>query len=662
MQEEVESNSKYVLSVKTQTCMYRDSFPNKGSQNNANVENCKTVKLPLPPITLESFENNSSDPFAYFTFKKTFLNALAGIPSLTNAQKLIYLKNFVKGETLNTIENVTLNDEGFETAFDLLDFNFSNKEEIRDRTLEAILSLSEAKSLKEVESLIRAVNSKLHDLKSLNLDLLESDSVGLVLVSKIICNKLPRHFLIELFRETSTNYPSFNQLLQVYQNILTRLKVSCKDNGSKAKDGNDKGAKPKMLNASSNNLDNKPGEAKSLADKKGWCTKCLSGKHLLDSCPGKSASLPFKCYKCKKAEHHAVVCPTTKNFASKSNSKDSFNYQSNSGVMNPVLSFTVSRGKSRAKFVFLLDSGAQFSSICKEAVEKYVDECRSPPMARFVCSFGQNKGRWTKGYNYTAKLTLPCGQKIDVDFFAVENLSFQLTFPTLNNIVDNIRADSIPLHSDYPYQGGETVEVLGILGIDVLQYIKPYSHEELCVHGKRANFIKLPNGYIPFGSAELFLYPGESKFPRQRLLEKFVPWEDGSSSTVEIKNKKRRKVKRTAVSDAVSNEDVHVKNVKKNLSDVKRQNLEFKPPQRVVGVCKYLVNCALEPSASQFDPLKEVFPCADVEYGLDNFYNLESIGVDNFNISLAPRERDSILTNKQQKCAIAMLCTAMSLF
>ena len=35
--------------------------------------------------------------------------------------------------------------------------------------------------------------------------------------------------------------------------------------------------------------------------------------------------------------------------------------------------------------MFLLDTGAQFSSICKEAVEKYVDECRSPPMARLVC-------------------------------------------------------------------------------------------------------------------------------------------------------------------------------------------------------------------------------------------------------------------------------------
>ena len=75
MQKELENNTKY---VKTQICMYRDSFPNKVSQNSSvNVENNRAVKLPLPPITLESFENNSSDPFAYFTFKKTFLNSFS---------------------------------------------------------------------------------------------------------------------------------------------------------------------------------------------------------------------------------------------------------------------------------------------------------------------------------------------------------------------------------------------------------------------------------------------------------------------------------------------------------------------------------------------------------------------------------------------------------
>ena len=159
---------------------------------------------------------------------------------------------------------------------------------------------------------------------------------------------------------------------------------------------------------------------------------------------------------------------------------------------------------------------------------------------------------------------------------------------------------------------------MGILGIDVLQHIKLYSYEELWVHGKRANFIKLHNGYIPFGSVELFLSPGESKILCKRLLQKFVLWEDESSSkiVVGVKNKTKKRAKRTAV----SNKDVGVKHVKK-------QNFEFTPSKRVVGMYKYLASCALDLSASQFDPLKEVFSCADVEYGLDNFYDLESIGI-----------------------------------
>ena len=122
----------------------------------------------------------------------------------------------------------------------------------------------------------------------------------------------------------------------------------------------------------------------------------------------------------------------------------------------------------------------------------------------------------------------------------------------LRDIVDNLHIDSIPLNSDYPYQGGETVEVWGILGTDVLQHIKPYSHSELRVHGKRANFIKLPNGYIPFGSSELFLCPGESKILRKRLVEKFVPWEDEDSTNIAVgvKNKSKKRAKRSVVSDA----------------------------------------------------------------------------------------------------------------
>ena len=40
-----------------------------------------------------------------------------------------------------------------------------------------------------------------------------------------------------------------------------------------------------------------------------------------------------------------------------------------------------------------------------------------------------------------------------------------------------------------------------------------------------------------------------------------------------------------------------------------------------------MVSSSPEPPASQFDLLREVFPCADVEYGLDYLYDLESIGI-----------------------------------
>ena len=42
-----------------------------------------------------------------------------------------------------------------------------------------------------------------------------------------------------------------------------------------------------------------------------------------------------------------------------------------------------------------------------------------------------------------------------------------------------------------------------------------------------------------------------------------------------------------------------------------------------------MVNRALQSSSVQNDPLKDIIPPSDVEYALDNFYNVESIGIKN---------------------------------
>ena len=173
-----------------------------GTERATPVIYSKTVDLPLPPIQISPFQNNASNPFAYFNFKKAFNNALAGMPNLTNAQKFVYLKGYLLGEALSVVENILVNDAGFELAFEQLDFNFLDVNNIIDKVLTEILHMNEAKSRNAEKSLVKFLNNKFIDLKGLKVDLLEANSAALLLISKIVNGKLPRSLLLKLSRET----------------------------------------------------------------------------------------------------------------------------------------------------------------------------------------------------------------------------------------------------------------------------------------------------------------------------------------------------------------------------------------------------------------------------------------------------------------------------
>ena len=195
----------------------------------------KTVKLPLPPIQLQPFQNNLVNPFAYYSFKKSFSNAIAGMPDLTESQKLIYLKGYLTGEAFNLVENLPIQDDSFKLAIQLLDSNFLDKDLIIDKTLNSILNAPEVGQLKDVETFVRMISNKVQDLKGVGVDLTTKDSSGLLLLSKIINLKLPRAFSIELSRETNSNYPNFNQLIEKYQEIIVRLRLGSLEQGTKPK-------------------------------------------------------------------------------------------------------------------------------------------------------------------------------------------------------------------------------------------------------------------------------------------------------------------------------------------------------------------------------------------------------------------------------------------
>ena len=289
----VASSRAYHMTINLKLSEYkaiRESLMAKKSPNpSGSATPGKIVKLPLPPIQIQTFENNSENPFSYYTFKKSFKNAIAGMPNLTDTQKLIYLKGYLTGEALNIVEN------SFDQAVKLLDLNFLDKELIIDKTLNAILSAPEVGQVKEVESFIRLIINKVHGLKGVGVIMTKENSSGFLLLSKIINLKLPRQFLIELCRETNTNYPNFNQLVETYQDILVRLRLGFNDQRVKPKvkgehfNSSSKGdskSKPNTESKTKDNTNVDKGKANAEHNKKQAfkCKFCPSSDHSSSKC------------------------------------------------------------------------------------------------------------------------------------------------------------------------------------------------------------------------------------------------------------------------------------------------------------------------------------------------------------------------------------------
>ena len=155
---------------------------------------------------------------------------------------------------------------------------------------------------------------------------------------------------------------------------------------------------------------------------------------------------------------------------------------------------------------------------------------------------------------------------------------------------------------------------------------------------------------------------GESKILHKRLAEKFVLWEaESSSNVVGVENKGKKRAERTVVSDAVLNEDVNVKMSRGNSYDAKKKNFEFTPPNRVVGMYKYLVSCALEPSAFQFDPLIKLVLMLSMDWIISTIWNPLVLRIKVLHTSLS-RFKISVTPSLFKMVIIMFICLGIRIY
>ena len=94
------------------------------SHNNSVTSTHRRNRVRKPMLNMESFDGN---PINYPAFIDHFKSSVDSDEELTNVDKFLYLKGLLKGRALNTIQGLTLTNENYSEAMELLEKRYGDK-------------------------------------------------------------------------------------------------------------------------------------------------------------------------------------------------------------------------------------------------------------------------------------------------------------------------------------------------------------------------------------------------------------------------------------------------------------------------------------------------------------------------------------------------------
>ena len=129
---------------------------------------------------------------------------------------LTYLRGYLTFYEFSVISHLSISNENYKAALDLLNAEFLDKEFIIEEYFTKIIS----NSPKYDPQFGNETRACIHDLKNYGVDLLLNNSSGLKLISHIVFNKLPAILKRELVHKIGSNYPSFKELFDNYHDLI----------------------------------------------------------------------------------------------------------------------------------------------------------------------------------------------------------------------------------------------------------------------------------------------------------------------------------------------------------------------------------------------------------------------------------------------------------
>lgn len=354
-------------------------FTKEKSIENEITNTYNNVKLPT--LDLPSFDGNITQ---WHAFEDSFKALIHDNKTLTDVQKLYYLRSSLTGEALASIKDLSTTSVNYQVAFEIIKNRFSNKRKIIYSHVDTILNI---KSL-NLRSLINTIDQHMRCLQSLEVPVEKWDAIIVPIVLSKLDTKLIREWelhinssiqkhslpsykqLIEYLLERSSAY-SFSSNRQItYQKtpkIVTALAkqrpqtqscVFCKENH--------------LIYGCKNFLAKTPSERLKWVKETKMCINCLKVGHFIRDCTSQS-----RCKNCN-SNHHSLLHINVDKYSKDNTSSDtlSVNCCTDVSLLKESLLPTVEilifdKNGCGHKARTLLDSASQ-SNFVKESFAKKI--------------------------------------------------------------------------------------------------------------------------------------------------------------------------------------------------------------------------------------------------------------------------------------------------
>ena len=190
-----------------------------------NINSNVNSHIKLPRLDLPTFSGSFSD---WISFRDIFQATVHNNASLSNVQKLQYLKLSLKGEALTIIQNVQISDANYAKAWKLIDDRYENAIEIIYSTLDKLFMQPnlQDESAQGLRRLIDVTNQCLDVLEVMNQPIEKWDTILVYVLRKKLDSESLKEWHLSHKNRTLRSFAEFKEFLEMRASGLASVSLN----------------------------------------------------------------------------------------------------------------------------------------------------------------------------------------------------------------------------------------------------------------------------------------------------------------------------------------------------------------------------------------------------------------------------------------------------